>query len=194
MTNMEFNSVLSFFKALSDESRLKIVGMLASKDRSVEELASLLELRAPTVSHHLARLKEVGLVAMRSEGTTHIYKLNIKELRSLSKQVFALDTIVTIADSMPTDTWECKILTDFFDGPRLKEIPASRKKREVVLKWLCDRFEYDVQYKEKEVNEIISRHHPDFATLRRELIGAGLLKRENSIYWRPMESKKSVPD
>ncbi len=194
MTNMEFNSVLSFFKALSDESRLKIVGMLASKDRSVEELASLLELRPPTVSHHLARLKEVGLVAMRSEGTTHIYKLNIKELRSLSKQVFALDTIVTIADSMPTDTWECKILTDFFDGPRLKEIPASRKKREVVLKWLCDRFEYDVQYKEKEVNEIISRHHPDFATLRRELIGAGLLKRENSIYWRPIENKKSAPD
>jgi predicted transcriptional regulator len=194
MTNMEFNSVLSFFKALSDESRLKIVGMLASKDRSVEELASLLELRAPTVSHHLARLKEVGLVAMRSEGTTHIYKLNIKELRSLSKQVFALDTIVTIADSMPTDTWECKILTDFFDGPRLKEIPASRKKREVVLKWLCDRFEFEVKYKEKEVNEIISRHHPDFATLRRELIGAGLLKRENSIYWRPIENRKSASD
>jgi DNA-binding transcriptional ArsR family regulator len=181
---MEFVSVLSFFKALSDESRLKIVGVLASQERSVEELASLLDLRAPTVSHHLGRLRDVGLVAMRSEGTTHIYRLNIKELRSLSKQVLAMDTIVTIADSVPADSWESKILTDFFDGQRLKEIPASRKKREVILKWLCEQFSHDVRYKEKEVNEIISRHHPDFATLRRELIGANLLKRENGIYWR----------
>lgn len=184
MENMEFVSVLSFFKALSDESRLKIVGVLASQERSVEELASLLELRAPTVSHHLARLKDVGLVTMRTEGTTHIYALNIKELRSLSKQVLAMDTIVTIADSVAPDTWEFKILSDFFEGQRLKEIPASRKKREVILKWLCDRFEHDRQYKEKEVNEIIARHHHDFATLRRELICAKLLKRENNIYWR----------
>ncbi|MEZ4544419.1 MAG: metalloregulator ArsR/SmtB family transcription factor [Cyanobacteriota/Melainabacteria group bacterium] len=56
--------MLLFFKALSDESRLKIVGILASGDRSVEELASLLELRAPTVSHHLSRLKKTGLVHM----------------------------------------------------------------------------------------------------------------------------------
>jgi hypothetical protein len=31
---------------------------------------------------------------------------------------------------------------------------------------------------------IIGRHHPDFATLRRELIGAKLLARENGVYWR----------
>ncbi len=68
MASVEFSKILAFFKALSDESRLKIVGALASNDRSVEELATLLELRAPTVSHHLSKLKEVGLVEMRSEG------------------------------------------------------------------------------------------------------------------------------
>jgi len=183
--DMELNNVLSFFKALSDESRLKIVGVLASKERSVEELASLLELRAPTVSHHLARLKEIGLVGMRSEGTTHIYRLNIKELRALSKQVLAIDTIVTIADTVDGDSWERKILTDFFEGQRLKEIPASRKKREVVLRWLCEQFKRKIRYTEKEVNTIIGRHHPDFATLRRELIGARLMKRADGIYWRP---------
>jgi len=182
---MQLENVLAFFKVLSDESRLKIVGILASKERSVDELAGLLDLRAPTVSHHLARLKEAGLVSMRSEGTTHLYSLNAKELRSLSKQVLAMDTIVTIADEVTTDSWERKILTDFFDGHRLKEIPASRKKREVVLRWLANQFEHDVRYKEKEVNNIIGRHHPDFATLRRELIGAKLLERESGIYWRP---------
>lgn len=185
MNELPFTNVLSFFKALSDESRLKIVGVLAAKERSVEELASLLELRAPTVSHHLSRLKEVGLVVMRSEGTTHIYRLNIKELRALSKQVLAMDTIVNIAETVSTDTWERKILTDFLEGERLKEIPASRKKREVILRWLIEKFQYDVRYREKEVSEVIAPHHPDFATLRRELVGAGLLKREHSIYWRP---------
>ncbi len=184
MTDLQFANVLSFFKVLSDESRLKIVGALASSERSVEELASLLELRGPTVSHHLSRLKQVGLVVMRTEGTTHLYQLNMKELHALSKQVLAMETIVNIADTVSTDTWERKILTDFFEGERLKEIPASRKKREVVLRWLSHQFEPGVRYKEKEVNNIIARHHPDFATLRRELIGAQLLSRENSIYWR----------
>jgi DNA-binding transcriptional ArsR family regulator len=187
MAAMQLQNVLTFFKVLSDESRLKIVGVLAAQERSVEELAGLLDLRAPTVSHHLARLKEAGLVSMRSEGTTHLYSLNSKELRALSKQVLAIDTIVTIADEVTSDSWERKILTDFFDGERLKEIPASRKKREVILRWLANRFEFDVRYKEKEVNAIIARHHPDFATLRRELIGARLLYRENSIYWRENE-------
>ncbi|MDB5097460.1 MAG: ArsR family transcriptional regulator, partial [Cyanobacteria bacterium RYN_339] len=68
---------------------------------------------------------------------------------------------------------------------RLKEIPASRKKREVVLRWLADRFEIGPRYAEREVNEVIKRHHPDFATLRRELIGANLMQREAGEYWRP---------
>ncbi len=184
IVDIEFQKVLSFFKALSDESRLKIIGALASDDRSVEELATLLALRAPTVSHHLAKLKEVGLVDMRSEQTTHIYRLNMSEMRSLVKRVLALDTIETFGQDVVSDAWERKILGDFFEGDRLKEIPASRKKREVILRWLVDRFEEDRRYSEKEVNAIIGKHHPDFATLRRELIGAHLLAREASVYWR----------
>ncbi|HAT45350.1 MAG TPA: ArsR family transcriptional regulator, partial [Ktedonobacter sp.] len=73
---------------------------------------------------------------------------------------------------------------DFFEGTRLKEIPASRKKRSVILKWLANQFEPGVLYKESEVNEIIERHHSDTAWLRRELIGEKLLTRENGVYCR----------
>lgn len=185
MPDSALASVVSFFKALSDESRLKIVGALATSERSVDELADLLDLRAPTVSHHLARLKESDIVSMRSEGTKHLYRLNLEELRALTKRVLAIETITTIGNDVATDAWERKVLRDFFEGDSLKEIPSSRKKREVILRWLTELFKTGRRYTEKEVNAIIGRHHPDFATLRRELIGARLLVRERSVYWRP---------
>jgi hypothetical protein len=185
MASPELTRIVSFFKVLSDESRLKIVGALSSSERSVDELAELLGLRAPTVSHHLAKLKEISLVSMRSRGTSHVYSLNFDELRAFSKRFLALDTMSSISDEVAVDAWERKVLHDFFEGERLKEIPASRKKREVVLRFLADQFNESRRYSEKEVNTIIGRHHADFATLRRELIGAHLLEREAGFYWRP---------
>jgi hypothetical protein len=77
-----------------------------------------------------------------------------------------------------------KVLRDFFEGERLKGIPVKRKKRTMVLEWLAERFEPDRRYGELEVNALLKQHHPDCAALRRELVDAGLLKRESSIYWR----------
>jgi len=72
MGEEEQQAALQFFRALADESRLKIVGLLANGERGVDELADALKLRAPTVSHHLAKLREAGLVRMRAEGTVHL--------------------------------------------------------------------------------------------------------------------------
>jgi DNA-binding transcriptional ArsR family regulator len=184
MSHEELAQKLRYFKALADESRLKLLGALAANEASVEELAERLRLKGPTVSHHLAKLREAGLVSMRTEGNTHLHALNVAKLHELGKTLFATEAIASLADDVDAEAWERKVLADFFEGERLKEIPASRKKREVVLKWLAGRFETDRRYPEKEVNEVIKKHHPDFATLRRELIGADLMKREAGIYWR----------
>lgn len=72
-------------------------------------------------------------------------------------------------------------------GERLKEIPASRKKRLVILKWLVNKFEFGVNYPESSVNEILNRYHSDHATLRRELVGYQLMQREKGIYWRLLQ-------
>ncbi|MCY0876974.1 MAG: DUF2087 domain-containing protein [Firmicutes bacterium] len=66
-------------------------------------------------------------------------------------------------------------------------MPASRKKRLVVLKWLVEKFEWEVPYSESQVNEILKQHHPDFATIRREFIVNKLMERENGIYRRLSE-------
>jgi predicted transcriptional regulator len=184
MSETELQTLLSFFKVLADESRLKMLGILATQERSVEELAELLQLKTPTVSHHLAKMKALGLVTMRADGNTHLYALRPEGLRDLSKDLLTQEKVASLARDVEGEAWERKVLKDFFEGEKLKEIPASRKKREVVLKWLAGRFEPEVRYKEPQVNEIIGRHHPDFATLRRELIGANLLAREAGVYWR----------
>ncbi len=184
MSQEEFQTLLQFFKALADENRLKILGILADQECSVEELAAMLHLKAPTVSHHLAKLKELNLVEMRPEGNTHVYRLNAEALRNSNRQLLTPEKMASLVDDIEGDAWERKVLRDFFEGTHLKEIPASRKKRWVILKWFANQFAEGVLYKESEVNEIIQRHHTDAAFWRRELVSTNLMQRENGLYWK----------
>jgi hypothetical protein len=183
MSQEDFETLLRFFKVLANHSRLKILGILASAERSVEELAALLELKEPTVSHHLARLKELDLVKMRPDGNTHFYRLDEESLAAMNKNILTPERMASLVEEVEYDAWERKILSNFIVKGRLKEIPASRKKRLVILKWLVSRFEEGVKYPEKEINETVKRYHPDFATIRREFIANKLMKREKGLYW-----------
>lgn len=193
MEQADFHTLLRFFKVLANESRLKLVGILAQRECSVEELATLLQLKEPTVSHHLTKLKELQLVQMRPEGNTHLYQLNQEALQELNLAVFTPGQMVNLVEEVDGVTWENKVLSNFLEGERLKEIPASRKKRLVILKWLARQFELEVTYPERTINEIIQRSHPDCATLRRELIGYQMMQRENGLYRRlPETDWKSI--
>ena len=54
----------------------------------------------------------------------------------------------------------------------------------LILRWFADKFEMDTQYPEKQVNEIILRHHADYALIRRELVDWKFMAREKGIYWK----------
>ncbi len=181
---MEIQSVLHYLKLLANETRLKLLGLLAHRERSVGEIAEILDLKEPTISHHLAKLSEVGLVEMRPEGTVHFYRLNGEALQRVSRELFTPERVVSLAGQADADAWERKVLRTYLEDGRLSKIPDTRKKRDVVLRWLVTQFEEGRRYTEREVNQVIQRHHPDFATLRRELVGARLMQRESGIYWR----------
>lgn len=168
--------LVSIFKALADPARLRILGLLAERPRAGHELASTLNLTAPTISHHMRRLVEAGLVAVTPEAQSRLYSLRTSTLRELSIRP---DT--TVEPSPPRNEEEA-VLRAFFDGLRLRQIPAARKKRVVVLRHLLRRFDPERSYQEREVNAILRESHEDVATLRRELVDYGFMRRETGVY------------
>jgi hypothetical protein len=174
---------------LADESRLKIIGLLAATEHNVQDLAKLLKLKEPTVSHHLAVLREAGLVQMRTDGNTHWYRLDFEMLRSVSRTVLTREKLASIASDLDAEDWERKVLNAFMEGEQIKQIPTTRKKRWAILRWLAARFDPDTAYTENQLNEIIKRHHWDTATLRREMIGYRMLARSKGIYRRLPEAE-----
>lgn len=76
------------------------------------------------------------------------------------------------------------MLGAFLDGERIVRLPARQKKRKVILRWLLEAFEPGRTYDQFEVNEIIKRHHPDCAAIRREWIEFGFMNRDGRTYWR----------
>ena len=190
MPEPEFDQLLRFFKALGNESRLKIVGILANREATVGDLADLLELREPTVSHHLAALKELGLVQMRAEGNAHVYALDERGLLDLRKDVFSRAGMASLVQDVDRASWKQKILQTFVIDDRLTQIPAQHKKRLVILQWLALKFEPGVRYPERALNEVIKRYHPDAASLRRALVSWKFMAREGGIYWRIPEEEQ----
>jgi len=184
--------LLTFFKALADANRLKIVGLLSQHPYSVEQLAALLDLRPPTVSHHLKLLSEAGLVTARAESYYNLYQLESAVLEQIASHLGAVDKLPSMAAEVDLEAYDRKVLRDVMlpDG-KLKVIPAQRKKREVVLRHILNDFQPRVHYTEKQVNNILARFHDDTATLRREMIAYKMMGRAEGEYWRIVDQKPS---
>jgi len=72
---MKFDPVL-FAKAIADETRQKIMNICCCESLSVNQIVEKLDVSQPTVSHHLAILREADLVTTREEGKQTFYTLN----------------------------------------------------------------------------------------------------------------------
>jgi len=173
------NELLAFFKALAEENRLKIIGLLSQKSYSVEELADTLGIGVSTTSHHLSRLAETGLVSVKVDGHYYIYSLEICAIREMAQRLLHEESLPRLSDEVSQDVFERKVMKAFVDTDgRIKSIPAQEKKYLVLLHYLRRAFEPGTQYTEKQVNEILSRFHPDTALLRRDLVDYEIMTRQ----------------
>ena len=88
-----------FAKALADETRQKIMKICCCKWLSVTEIVEHLNVTQPTVSHHLAILREAGLVEVREDGKLTFYRLNQKKMTVCCgelRSTFAAEEVVPV--------------------------------------------------------------------------------------------------
>jgi DNA-binding MarR family transcriptional regulator len=189
-----FDILLMFFKTFTNQERLVLLGLLADGEHSMDELSSRLGIKGPDITHHVAKLVELGLVDWRIDDGKHFFSLNASRLEEMNKQVMRsikIDLRASLPDGATYQVWERKILDNYIDGERVNTLPSGYKKRLVVLKWIADHFEPDREYTEEEVNEIISRYYEDYCMVRREMYEERMMDREEGIYWR---LKWEMPD
>jgi DNA-binding transcriptional ArsR family regulator len=74
--DVDVTTPVSFAKALADETRQRIMRACCCEWVSVGELVEQIGLKQPTVSHHLAILRDAGLVTIRHEGKQTFYTLD----------------------------------------------------------------------------------------------------------------------
>ncbi|OGW41442.1 MAG: transcriptional regulator [Nitrospirae bacterium GWD2_57_9] len=72
--------LVMIFKALSDETRLRIIKLLEQGELCVCDITAALDMVQPKVSFHLSALKEAGLIKDRKQGKWIHYSLNEKDL------------------------------------------------------------------------------------------------------------------
>ncbi len=188
--------LLQMLKVLADDSRLKIVQLLNEREHTVGDLAQRVELTDPTVSHHLSRLRETGLVTLRTAGNQRFYRANASGLARFKQLAANIEAVGSSPAPITDDNawigalgWDekaQKVLREHTISGRLVKIPAKQKKLVVVLRWLATKFEAGRMYSEPDVNAVLKAvDDEDYVLLRRELVDFGYLRRERGggKYW-----------
>lgn len=186
---MQLDKVVGYHKALADPTRLKMLVLLADGEKNGQALAEKLSVTPATITHHAAKLREIGLINERRDKNTIYFSLDHYLIRSNSAASldFIYRRINTNGGIIPLEekdkNWKDTVIRNFFtlEG-RLKSIPVQLKKKLIVLEHIVSRLELGRTYNEKEINDFIKQFHPDFATIRREFIMHQYMYRDNQTY------------
>jgi hypothetical protein len=186
----EMKALVVIGRALADPTRIRILGLLTERSMYGQELAQVLDVKPPTISHHMEPLVNAGLVRVRKENNYHYYELDSSGLEQLDESIQHIARMFLASKPLPPKSEEkARVIATFIKDGRLMSIPAQYKKRRYVMEELARSFEWGRLYDEKEVNAIMRTFHDDVASLRREFIDQRIMMREGGRYWlvRPNE-------
>lgn len=87
----EFAYIANIYKQMDDEKRIKIFWILCHVEECVANLAAMMDMSSPAVSHHLSKLKSAGLIVSKRNGKEVYYRAaETKEAELLHKMIEAL--------------------------------------------------------------------------------------------------------
>ncbi len=176
-------------RVFADPAKLKLLAAICDEALPLHTLARAAGLTETETMAQVAVLKSAGLLAetFAADGFRWQYQPAplFAALAALRESAKPPD----LGEEWTAD--EAKVLGDFFVQGRLKTIPAQRKKREIVLRYLAAQFDLERTYTEQEVSFLLLNYHEDYASLRREMVDTGLMRRESGIYQRLPAGKKT---
>jgi DNA-binding transcriptional ArsR family regulator len=97
--NRSFERAVRMFRAIGDEGRLRLVGILSRQEACVGDIAETMGERISTISERLRRLRDAGLVASRRQGKhkyywvadSHIAELVLNALSPVTEDEFVIE-------------------------------------------------------------------------------------------------------
>jgi len=180
----EMKSLVVLGRALSDLTRIRILGLLAARSMYGQELAQALEVAPPTISHHMEPLVSAGLVKVRRENNYHYYELDSERIQQLAETTQQVAKMLFASEPLPPRSEErARVVATFIRDGRLVSIPVQYKKRRYIMEEIARSFEWGRLYDEKEVNAMLRTFNDDVASLRREMIDQRIMMRDNGRYW-----------
>jgi len=215
---MQQQRVIRFYKVLGDPTRLQIVLLLAEGELHGQALAARLGVGAPTVTHHIGRLRQAGLVSERREGNAIYFRVNYSTLAKDSQALLTelglrhartsrdgASAAAIAASSAGSEPFPVRL--DEFDKSlskklaavlrrcltpegRVKHIPDGRKKRVLLWRYLVDRLLDDRLYTQDELSEIIGLVHDDWVTVLDEWVQHRLVVLQHGQFLRVMDASE----
>lgn len=171
-------------RLLLDRDRLAVAGALAVCSMSTDDLVDRTGRSLRTVLVAIGDLRAAGLVDATDDG----YRIDDEALREAARSVADLEIPMDPVIGYGMTDAEQEVLSRYFSGRTLVEIPTGRSKRQVVLERLAQEFDVGRRYSEQQVNETLRPFHTDTAALRRHLVDEGFLDRTpgsgTNEYWR----------
>jgi hypothetical protein len=162
---------------LAEPDRLAVFSAVVLGARTPDRVAQATGLPARQILTALRRLINGGLINVSGSGLaahTAAFKGAVRQGLPTPEPEPQLDP----------DPSRASVLRAFIRDGRLRQMPAARGKRRVVLEHIAASFEPGVTYPEREVDAVLRAWHPDHAALRRYLVDEELMARQGGVYWR----------
>lgn len=181
---MQLDKVVHFHKVVGDPTRIRIISLLKQGPLHGQAIANKLGLKPPTITHHVGKLKQIGIVYQRRDKNTIYFYLDQKKLEYSANAILQIGEVTNVRPDMQVEEKDKLSIVKNFFTPQgtLKQIPSQRKKKLVVLAYMIRGIETGRLYEEKEINEYIKEFHEDYATIRREWVMNHFMYRENNQY------------
>jgi hypothetical protein len=164
--------------ALADTDRRRLLAAIELGAATLQDAAKASGLADHRAARALARLVKTRLVLIDADGGLRV---DGTVFLGAARAALARPPSDEHAGETPARR---KVLEAFVRDGRITSMPTSPAKRLILLDWLAGTFEVGRRYSEAEVNAALDGHAEDHVSLRRALVDAELLCRDDRTYWR----------